>query len=955
MKFIKVWSSSLSQGHIPVDAVAKFTATQQRLLSVSRAAYFDRKSIHQGIVRTAKDSYPKSISSFKEFVKRGTLLIELLLASIVLVIYCLPVHNYDDTTLNIVLQLFEKEKKFASAWRLLDYLLRAKITNRNEDLQRILTTPSNGCNILQEVSRNVDPECVRDWTVSTIHNTRKRGGQLYFAGTVAEQCAALWAFRVLQTLYAQPDRKIGDKFTFLYLKNPSKVEFARQKTRHHKLGNKYADIEKNKTNEPIRQTNENNDNQPLEDDIRDKDAQNENNLIIRNQGLINFDSDNDDDDSPQNPELHTLDSDTPEEISSPIVGEGNADIVGHRHVQSEYPNMNSCAVSDSVAAVEVVTPYSPVVVHQESITDVEPPTQMDQENSNCNSSLVGHVEEQAEVLEHPIMNSCAPPDFMVAAEITLPIVGAGNQEINEQPEALEYPTINATVDVSVPIVGAGHQEIYEEPDVSEHPITNSAVDVAENAVTKLSIADLKRIIGRLDFIRKTKPEDMIEDLPALQPFINQNYTVIDVLGDGHCGYYVNLIGLIHLKKIDLSNYQRKSGFKLMILLREQLYEYLHNNADQIWDRGGGQGISSAFPDGVISQISLHYSTIYDDYINVIESTYKWNRTRNYRNLDDVTDDEQFDIQVHNFAIAACYGIRIVVHDGQIYNNTDNSTDDAEIIPSIDWTNRIFNGYNMEPENIVNICVIQTQTFTTLEEAATNYTPFPIVHTPHIPTIEIVQLRRDGVFGHYNFVTKDYIPPNRIGKQILRQEQWFDNFQEQPPETQVVVLEGGNFPQPDTSDIAQALQEDTEEVPFNAGTQGRLDEEVVPASSALATTTECSHTEDNSHVLRTTEEANLPSQLDTPDIAQTQPQHTQQVQFNTGTQGRRDEEVDPASTVLAAITMECSHTEDNSHVLRRTEGEICRNQECRKLHMNNNKKLRKEKQLFLTMNPRLYAA
>ena len=144
------------------------------------------------------------------------------MAASILVNYCLPLDNKSTPPWAIIRDMFCKELSFTNAWKLLDLLLRAKIHEKLGDtvLPTLIKNASIAKALLTHHAYSLPPEKVRDWAVETIHQMYRRKSDLYFKGNVEQKDAAIWAFRVLQQLYYNPDIKYGPdhkKYSLLYL------------------------------------------------------------------------------------------------------------------------------------------------------------------------------------------------------------------------------------------------------------------------------------------------------------------------------------------------------------------------------------------------------------------------------------------------------------------------------------------------------------------------------------------------------------------------------------------------------------------------------------------------------------------------------------------------------------------------------------------------------------------
>jgi hypothetical protein len=202
LKFVKVQGTPPSKKS---TVELSFQRTRTKLLTVLKAIWKDENK-RDGAPRK---KLPDHLQSIIEFGTKGTQLIELLLAATVMVDRCLEftakAMTNDRTLSEFVRDLFQGVSSFMNTWRLLEHLLRVKVWKDKATLDKIKNNPTNGENILTGTVCSLCPEKVRDWAVTTIHDHRKRRGDLFFSGLVTEKDASAWAFQIIGHLHSEPD------------------------------------------------------------------------------------------------------------------------------------------------------------------------------------------------------------------------------------------------------------------------------------------------------------------------------------------------------------------------------------------------------------------------------------------------------------------------------------------------------------------------------------------------------------------------------------------------------------------------------------------------------------------------------------------------------------------------------------------------------------------------------
>jgi hypothetical protein len=254
LKFVKVWTTPPSNNRYDREGTARtvelsFYETRMKLLRSLQAIWED-KTLPDGVPRKRKFDLPGHLRNIIKFQKKGRQLTELILAATVIVDYCLeyttsPERN-EKPLLAFVRDLFKNVSNLKNAWKLLEYLLRVKVSEEKATLNKVKNSPVNGETILVDAVHSLDPEKTRDWAVRMIHKHRQRKGDLFFSGLVTEKDAAAWAFQIIGHLYYKPDHKFAHDLTklpLLYLKQPTKNEGACEISRHEKLmcGDQYSE------------------------------------------------------------------------------------------------------------------------------------------------------------------------------------------------------------------------------------------------------------------------------------------------------------------------------------------------------------------------------------------------------------------------------------------------------------------------------------------------------------------------------------------------------------------------------------------------------------------------------------------------------------------------------------------------------------------------------------------
>ena len=302
LQFVKVWATppkSKDREGTAQTVELSFRRTRMKLLTVLKAIWRD-KSKPDGEPR---QKMPDHLLSILKFGVRGRQLTELLLAAIVIVDRCLEftakATANDRILLEFVRDLFKGESSFVNAWRLLDHLLRVKVWEDKETLDRIKKHPANGQTILIGAVCSLYPEKVRDWAVTTVHGFRKRKGDLFFSDLVTEKDASAWAFRIIGHLYSKPDHKFGhdiNKLPLLYLKMPTKAESGYEKSRHTKLMGvgQYSERPSTAEGEKV-EPDKNDEKDDADEESKAVESDDEEKHSEKSPLVINFNSDHDDD------------------------------------------------------------------------------------------------------------------------------------------------------------------------------------------------------------------------------------------------------------------------------------------------------------------------------------------------------------------------------------------------------------------------------------------------------------------------------------------------------------------------------------------------------------------------------------------------------------------------------------------------------------------------------------
>lgn len=183
--FCKVWANPPTERSKKKEQVAhlvmmSFQQTQGRLHEVLKAAWSDKTSNSGPLKRREKDT-PDYLKSIKTFVHQGRNLTELLIAAIVLVDYCLDVtlKKEGDRLIDIIRDLFCKERSFHACWKLLNWLLQIKVSKKTKILEQLFNKPITGKTVLQDSVSTTFPESVRDWAVELIHENKKKAGDFF--------------------------------------------------------------------------------------------------------------------------------------------------------------------------------------------------------------------------------------------------------------------------------------------------------------------------------------------------------------------------------------------------------------------------------------------------------------------------------------------------------------------------------------------------------------------------------------------------------------------------------------------------------------------------------------------------------------------------------------------------------------------------------------------------------
>jgi hypothetical protein len=593
LKFVKVWSPNVHGNKFIPDISLKFKETQQRLLQVMVASWDDKVTIQGNINKNKKPDRPHYLTSIREFAKKGTNLVELLLASVVIVSYSLPLKNPDEDILPTVRCIFEKAKSFASSWKILDNLLRVKVSNDNKTLEYIMMNPSKASTVLEECGHTHDPEKVRDWAVNKIHATRKRGGDLYYSGSVQEKDAAIWAYRILQRIYAQPDAKVNGVFTFLYLKAPTKSEVGSQQERHNRLSAQYA-CNVNKKSKLTRQQSKDKKSDDSNGDCDSTNSEDNDKEVALKQTTINFDSDAEEEQQENliehgsipilqeadsnDKNNHEIDNTLPRNVDNTNCGQDKSPV--HLPVQDDFLGNSTTIECRQEHSIE----HASIPILQEADTndnnnhDVDNPPPQNVDNTNCGqdkgpvhllvqdgllgngTTIEGPQEpsiEHGSISNFPESDSNDKNNHDIDDSHLNTVSNTNSGRDNHSAQALVNDDL---LENGIAIVDAQEHSIQDDtmPYIATPEGVNRIVPQTQNEINAVvekafheQCDKIKTMVKDFDFILKIDEEQMKEtrnEVTLLKPFVDNYYTIIDVLGDGHCGYYATIIGLMILEK-----------------------------------------------------------------------------------------------------------------------------------------------------------------------------------------------------------------------------------------------------------------------------------------------------------------------------------------------------------------------------------------------------------------------
>jgi hypothetical protein len=221
----------------------------------------------------------------------------------------------------------------------------------------------------------------------------------------------------------------------------------------------------------------------------------------------------------------------------------------------------------------------------------------------------------------------------------------------------------------------------------------------------------------IDFLR-VDAAYAAEDTIMTQPLYSHGFDVVDVLGDGNCGFYSCLLGLEKVGKWKLPTL-RKSGRTQMYLLRKQLKEYLVNHGESMIEKGGGLNEEMG-----ISNFAMYCCADINELETFAENTCLGPSHPYYTKSGKVPIDEQYMDQVHGYAIAALFRIVLVAHNVR------------KCMDEIKWSYVIYDGFNTDKENYANVTVGIDVPYDKSEDACRNHKPFmykptkkgePVVH------------------------------------------------------------------------------------------------------------------------------------------------------------------------------------------------------------------------------------
>jgi hypothetical protein len=168
----------------------------------------------------------------------------------------------------------------------------------------------------------------------------------------------------------------------------------------------------------------------------------------------------------------------------------------------------------------------------------------------------------------------------------------------------------------------------------------------------------------IDFVLTTRDPDDISWIPI---FEKAGFDVVDVAGDGSCGYYCIVLGL-HEHGIILPQQEdtRSTPTRAtMVNLRRSVRQYVDLNRKALWEKPIMQGYflqKKAFDE------ACRHIFVKDKY-STLPSTYNYYT----REKDDaIPHAEWFDVTFHGWLLAALFRVRIVVYAFVLEHN--NATD-----------------------------------------------------------------------------------------------------------------------------------------------------------------------------------------------------------------------------------------------------------------------------------------